>query len=260
MVILTKRRNDVLGRETSMVPVEWNADDWLVVNPGFGRILPEERLPQGSDGLRENFTFRDEWDSKKLNPCWMFIRVPQQEFWSLSVKPGYLQIPLLSATAVNPAKTGCPAFISRRLTNHDYEIVSKLDFEPAGENEEAGLLLRRGSVTLGLMKGRGNAGNVLRIISHRNTERKIVYEGSVLEKGEIFLKIICRNEIEISFSYSLNGTDWIAVGEKTDGIILGGGAPGGHWTGTTAGVYASANGIESSNFADFDFFFVSAQN
>jgi alpha-N-arabinofuranosidase len=184
----------------------------------------------------------------------MFLRVPKQKFWSLSAKQGYLQIPLLPTTAVNPARTGCPAFISRRIINHDFEIVSKLDFEPVSENEEAGLLLRRGLVTLGLTKGRGIEGNVLRIISHHNTERKILHESSVLEKGEIFLKIICRNETEFSFFYSLNGRDWITVSEKINGVILGRSAPGGHWTGTTAGVYASANSTESSNLANFDFF------
>jgi hypothetical protein len=52
----------------------------------------------------------------------------------------------------------------------------------------------------------------------------------------------------------LNGTDWITVEGGNDGTVLGNDAPGGHWTGTTAGVYASANGIKSSNVASFDFF------
>ncbi|MDR3261484.1 MAG: glycoside hydrolase family 43 protein [Tannerella sp.] len=254
MVILTCRRADVLGRETTLVPVEWNADGWPVVNPGVSRVLPEERLPKGSKGLKENPVFRDDWDSPKLKPCWMFLRVPQKEFWSFSTKPGYLQIPLLPTTAVHPANTGCPAFISRRIQNHNFDIISKLDFEPLTKNEEAGLLLRRGSVTMGLLKGLDDSGNVIRIVSHRNDERKVLAENKSLEKGEIFLKISCRNETELSFFYSLNGGNWIAVGKGNDGTVLGGSAPGGHWTGTTAGVYASANGDESGNVASFDFF------
>ncbi|MDR1268653.1 MAG: glycoside hydrolase family 43 protein [Planctomycetaceae bacterium] len=254
MILWACRKKEVLGRETVLVPVEWNEQDWLVVNPNLGYVRFDERLPKGSKGLNENPIFRDEWDSPKLKSCWMFVRVPDREFWSLTVKPGFLQIPLLPATATHPYKTGCPAFISLRLKNHDYDIITKLNFEPTGKNEEAGLLLRRGEVSLALLKGKKDSGNVVRIISLEKNNRKVLVESEAFEKGEIFLKVSCRNETELMFFYSLDNSNWIAVGEKTDGSILGRDAPQGFWTGTTAGIYTSSNGITSNNVASFDFF------
>lgn len=255
MVMLGRRGNGVLGRETSLTPIEWNDDGWPVVNPGVGRVRTIETMPRLAESSNRVASERDEWDTKELKPYWMFIRVPSDKFWSMKARPGFLRLSLKPATVNTPPKRESPAFISQRVRSQDFCITTRIEFAPETNTENAGLLLRRGKNNIALVKSRcGNAG-VIRVVMEDKDGRQVLGEAAcqLVDEG-IYLRIACKNETRLRFFFSTGGVRWTNIGREIDAAMLGNDAPGGEYTGTTAGVYATSNGKSTRNHADFDFF------
>jgi alpha-N-arabinofuranosidase len=129
-----------------------------------------------------------------------------------------------------------------------------MEFVPASGMEEAGLVVERDKdnyfrFTLGNEAGR----TVLRLFQRSGAKKEdILLAKSDVNSGSIYLKISSEG-VYYTFSYSANGKDWILLKGKMDGSFLG--MPhAGRFTGTFIGMYASSNGIESQNHADFDWF------
>ncbi|MFF2620267.1 glycoside hydrolase family 43 protein [Oerskovia jenensis] len=160
-----------LGRETFLAPVVWE-DGWPVVAPGVGHVagsfpLPDvgARLPEagspalsrasaemgrlagagapaevgrsagaGSVVVHETFDEEDEVDL-----AWNQVRTGDR-FWSLTERPWHLRLPLLPATLSDVAT---PAFLGRRQQHTDMELTVRVDVDPAGPDEWAGLAVRQ---------------------------------------------------------------------------------------------------------------------
>jgi len=92
------------------------------------------------------------------------------------------------------------------------------------------------------------------VAKNAGTESVVIASADLkqIPKKGLYLKISAE-EVLYSFSYSVDGKNWISVSEKSDGRFLGIDAAG-RFTGTMLGMYASSNGNESSNFAAFDWF------
>ena len=257
MVLLVQRGAGVLGRETALVPVEWNQDDWPVISPGVGRVQLVERLPKKlpSSPIADEKREREEWKNGKLGPEWLFVRVPTEEFWSFTARTGFLRMSMKPATAATPDKTGCPPLITKRVTSHDYTVGTKLEFAPVNLTEEAGLILRRGFNSLSLVKGLTNGEAVVRLVAESKAERKVLFETKTTSgEGSTQLRIVCHAETKLSFFTSADGATWEPFGKEVNGSMLSNKAPGGVYTGLTAGIYATSNGQPTTNHADFAFF------
>jgi xylan 1,4-beta-xylosidase len=130
-----------LGRETFLAPVRWDAQGWPVVNDGQPialdmrvRGLPAQPTPSAP--------VRDDFDNPALGPAWNFLRNPVRASYSTTARRGWLT---LHGTAVSLEQADgiSPTFIGRRQEHLRARIAARIDFVPAREGEEAGLVLYR---------------------------------------------------------------------------------------------------------------------
>ncbi len=133
-----------LGRETFLAPVRWDAQGWPLVNDGKPIALDMHVSGVGTNvGARPTPAppVRDDFDGP-LGTAWNFLRNPVRASASTTERRGWLT---LHGTAVSLAeeKGVSPTFVGRRQEHLRARIAARLDFAPAREGEEAGLVLYR---------------------------------------------------------------------------------------------------------------------
>jgi alpha-N-arabinofuranosidase len=245
------RRGSVLGRETFLVPVRWDPDQWPVASPGIGRVLAVERCPNLPIFHPKPRLARDDFDAKQLGLQWNFVRTPREPFWSLTDRPGWLRLNLFPQTLSDDTRS--PAYIARRVEHFDYSAACKLDFTPDAPPESAGIAIRAGACNLRLVKTREKDAETIEIISQGQAERIIATTPA--PTGPVYLKITCRDGLEYSFFTASLPEQWTQLGLDVDGDFLKpNAAPGARFTGAYIGMYATSNGAPTQNHADFDYF------
>ena len=126
-----------LGRETFLAPVRWE-DGWPVVSPGTGRIESEYAVPDLPEHRWPAPPACDHFDRPEPAPCWNFLRTPRETWWSLTERPSHLRLRLRPAMLSEWANPSC---FLRRQQHHEFTLRAAMEFTPAGEREEAGLVL-----------------------------------------------------------------------------------------------------------------------
>ena len=124
----------VLGRETFLAPVTWEADGWPLVNAGAGvaeevaSTLPDHSWPAPAP--------RDDFDADRLEPCWVFLRNPAPGCWSLAERPGHL---CLHGTTPSLETALSPSMMVRRQEHRDCRFRVRLSVQLPAPGDEAGL-------------------------------------------------------------------------------------------------------------------------
>lgn len=235
-----------LGRETFLVPMIWE-DGWPVVSAGHGRILPEypkPNLPEyihlaQHNSLQQSVKNRTGF-GETLGLEWNFLRTPTQAWWSLLERPGSLSLNLLPAQLSEHCNV---AFIARRQQHMNFHSSVTLEFEPSLETECAGMVLFysdefhfrfvKTAHTLELIQRKaGQESSLAKIECHAST---------------VTLEISAVGQ-EYRFVFALEGVKHTLA--TVNGSMLSAATAGG-FVGTYIGLYASSNGIPSSNTAHF---------
>ncbi len=236
-----------LGRETFLAPVRWE-EGWPIVSPGTGRVefsypvpdLPEQRWPA--------VPTCDHFDAQALALQWNFLRTPQNEFWSLTERPGYLRL-RLRPECLSDRKT--PSFVGRRQQHIHFAAQAALEFTPQTAQECAGLaLVQNNEFYFCLCVTRG-VETVVRLIKRARGVEEMLAE-QPLEAGPLYLKIEGHGQA-YSFYTTVEPGKWRPIAENIDGRILSTPVAGG-FVGTYIAMYASSNGQPSTNSVDFDWF------
>jgi xylan 1,4-beta-xylosidase len=107
----------VLGRETFLAPVSWNADGWPEVGP-VDPGPPDGPAP-GTVGAR----FRDDFTSRELDPGWISVRTRSREYVSPADPPGRLILRGRGRGLDDPLVT----FLGRRQDAHDLRVRALVD-------------------------------------------------------------------------------------------------------------------------------------
>lgn len=128
-------RRHHLGREVFLAPVAWTDDGWPIVG-AEGRIAPIMESPGLPVTAWPSKPVRDDFDKRKLEFDWTFLRNPAKDSWSLSERTGYL---VLRGNRTSLDEAGAPAFVGRRLCHFSCRIAALMEYEPELEGEEAGL-------------------------------------------------------------------------------------------------------------------------
>ena len=236
-----------LGRETFLAPVTWDADGWPVVN-GSSTV----ELEMEADGLVPHLfpasPARDDFDSATLALSWNFLRNPNAAAWSLSERPGWLR---LHGSAETLDDLASPAFVGRRQQHFACTVVTRLDFSPQQESDEAGLCVimnerHHYEICVTLREGvrcvlvRRRIGDLVAIVARET-----------VDSGVIELEIQAEAEL-YTFAYHVDGqpSRVLATGltRYLSSEVAGG------FTGVYVGPYATGNGQAASVPADFDWF------
>jgi len=236
-----------LGRETFLAPVSWTKDGWP--KGGNNGVVNEKYSnPNLPEHVWESEPVRDDFNGSKLGLQWNFLRNPYDADWSLTEKPGFLR---LKGSKVSLKDKDSPAFVGRRQTAFNVVASAKVSYTPVAENEEAGLVVRGNDANHFSLVITQRAGK-RELLFRKYLQDKVEFESySSIPDGEIILRISA-TDLEYKFWFQEVGKVASLIGtaaakdistEKIGGFI-----------GAHIGMYASGNGMVSSNPADFDWF------
>ncbi|MCX7876760.1 MAG: family 43 glycosylhydrolase [Melioribacteraceae bacterium] len=222
------------GRQGLLNQVRYDANGKPTADYPVNEPLPAPKLP--SNGIPWMVPHSDYFDKDKLNPEWSFLGYTSTSTWSLSKKKGWLTL--------SPKGRSYNTIIKNDAEHH-YSLITKVSFEPLSINDQAGLWVINGSqnLFLKLCLTLNNDGNKIVLFNYRLSS----YE-SLVNQNIIYLKLVRVNHLAYGY-YSIDGLNWIQVGEKINVSDLDGYQPNyNSWTGNRQGLFVLGN------TAEFDFY------
>ncbi len=268
MVSLGKR-NDLdgdsnMGRETYLIPMKWESTiiKWEQVSetrwdpvkylfpvaaPFSGKVERFVSLPFSDKPQYIENSFIDNFNSKKLNLNWNFIRVPQMRTFSLTDNPGYLRLHVKS-TIIEDRKNFSMIGFRQKESDFDYQV--KMNFKPKDDRIESGIIHYQ--------KEWNYLINVVYKVGKKYfLEQKLKVKGenlasqkkTILKKysGDIIFKTVSRKD-EYIFYYSLDNGENFIYFTSLDAIKM----LDRNYTGALLGIYTTGNGKKSKDYADYD--------
>ncbi len=240
-----------LGRETFLVPVTWE-NGWPVINKGIGLLEDTVEVPNLDMVPVEEIPIKEEFDGEKLPYHFIYLRNPRMENYSLSERKGYLRIKLAPEKIIDKVS---PSYIGVRQTGMSYQLEALMEFTPENKQEEAGLvLLQSNRFHYRLISTVKDGIKVIQLIKCFNKEEEIlvqVQNEDVSRNEKALILRITADQQNLQFAYSYDGKSYHIVKADVDGRMLSTDVAGG-FVGTTVGLYCSSNGVDSDNYADFD--------
>jgi alpha-N-arabinofuranosidase len=234
-----------LGRETFLVPVSWEAGG-PVFSPGTGRVEPCYDVPALPAHPWPEAGPTDDFDEPVLDPAWMFLRTPDEAFWSLTDRPGHLRLRVRPESITELAT---PSLVLRRQQHQDFHASCEVEFEAAGPTEWAGLvLLQNDDHHVRLLLGAGREVTLVR----RAGGRDELLATTRLPDGVVRLCFEATGQEYRALVAGAAG-QWRPLGEPFDGRVLSTQAAGG-FTGVHIGLYATGDGVAGTSQADFGSF------
>ena len=263
-----------LGRETYICPVLWERD-WPIFSPGTGKIEFEypadEKLPWTPYPKKPA---RDNFDSDTLDLDWSFWGTPYEDFWK--IENGKLTLKCLDRPIVRELhgflvgkweikEDDCVSFMGKRQTQPDFKAGCQMHFVP--ENDEAaGMIIMQASnhqyrvekhlkdgkpvLDLILVTTDFNGLPFLPNYSAETTETVLV--SADCPQDDIVIMIQAKGQDTTVF-YGEDETNLQTLYAHADCGLINPEKVGG-MVGTMIGVYATANGAQSDNQAEFDWF------
>ncbi|MFA9390354.1 MAG: glycoside hydrolase family 43 protein [Prolixibacteraceae bacterium] len=232
-----------LGRETFLMPVKWSDDGFPYLTQGDD-VVPMIGQRKGVKRSQEltfgNFSKTDDFDSAELDLQWLTLRTSGINLYSLNDNPGFLALKCDTILARDKAT---PAFVGRRMQHHKFVCATKMYFNPANEDEKAGILLYK-----------DESHQYFLAVQSTDTGRKILLDkidasGSNAESVKIIasqndpigLKVESTGK-SYKFYYSIGDSNWELLCDNIDARYLSTANSYG-FTGTVIGMYAEKNFI-----------------
>jgi len=226
------------GRETFLLPVEWQ-DDWpTILAPG--RAIPQvaagpsfmsrdaSQAPQSG-----NFVWRDEFDAPKLDRSWMFVRVPKRTWAELGKPAGTLSIHPL-AEGLDTLRN--PSFLGRRQQHLVFEASAALTV-PTRPGVAAGLAAFQDEKHWYFLGVRRRAGRTELFLEKDGGDAPATIAKASSTAGARLRLKIAADRGAYSFAYDADGKGWQWLRRDDDGTILSTDVAGG-FVGATLGPYA----------------------
>lgn len=238
-----------LGRETFLVPVEWE-EGWPLVAPGKGRVEEVMEAPKLNPSIPYPEPACDNFESPKLDLAWNCTRTPREKFRSLSERPGFLRLYCRPERITDQV---CSSFIGRRQQHKCFHAMTAIEFEPRSENECAGIVLLQ-----------SNEANYQFVLTRNEQGKKVVQlhrrfkgeEDRILQipvaQGRLYMQVGAWEQ-DYWFGIGASVESMETVAEGVDGRILNTMTAGG-FVGTYVGMYAWASRSTEGAHADFDWF------
>lgn len=260
-----------LGRETFFVPVEWEKD-WPVMSPGTGKIERSYDAPILPPSAVPILPEQEHFDHPKLSYEWFFWGTPYYDFWKIENSCLMLRLLPRSLTReVEPLRLDrkkeiteedAVSFIGRRQTHIHFDVSCMLTFVPQANHETAGLIVMqaanhhyrlektRGEIRLVLVKNDMSCPPHFPQFRSRTTEEILARAPYFSET--IILKLSARGQ-RYTFYYAEGEQENDFLLAEADGRLINPEIIG-CMIGTCLGMFASANGHKSENWAAFDWF------
>jgi alpha-N-arabinofuranosidase len=236
----------ILGRETCLAPVTWPKNGWPVVN-GNGTATVDMTCPTLPQHPFPEKPARVDFNEKEPGLEWNYIQYPREGEFSLTAREGFLR--LKGSADVIRNYTPC-TFVGRRLEDFYFTATTRLEFDPAGENEEAGMILLNNGSHFDIMITKKGRERVL-VVKLQFGQTLYTSQEVVLKSGPVDLRIEGL-KTTFTFSYSQGGGAFREI-ETVDSKFIATETVG-WFTGVYVGLYATGNGKSSKASADYDWF------
>jgi xylan 1,4-beta-xylosidase len=195
------------GRQGLLHRITYNDEGWPRIQYPSNNAEEAPRLP--SSGIPWMVPKSDMFDKPNLDPEWSFLGyTPLTTFW-LDERPGWLQL--------LPRGSGYNTVI-KNDGEHQYSLITRVEFEPESAAHEAGLWIFNGPET-----------HHVKVYSTRNADgddvlafsfEDVYYESPNTIGSVVWLKLV-RNGHMMSGYYSEDGYYWNQIGQPIDATILG---------------------------------------
>jgi xylan 1,4-beta-xylosidase len=240
------------GRETFMAPVTWSKG-WPKVDLQ-GDIVKDNYVLKAKSSAevvkKNNDEFFDDFAASKLNNQWMFLRTPNDNWYTLDSKKGTLSISTRPETV---SGNGNPSFIGFRQQHLVGEVSTEMEFTTQKENEKSGLIVfQNESQFYYLCQSIKNNQPVIQLFQSEGNGVKEINSVAIKSSRKVFFKIKADKSF-YGFQYSLDNKNWITVADKMDAKFLST-EIGGGFVGCFYAMYTTSLGQESSNKAQFKWF------
>lgn len=229
-----------MGRETFLAKVTWE-DEWPVFNAGIGILEDVVTVPFEDKG-GETVTAGKDADGIPFN----MVKLRNPVDGMVKAEGDGFVMKVLPYTLFEPRST---AYLGIRQTSYTYTAKTSVTFAPT-EGEEAGLaVLQSEEASLVVSYGMHNGKTKVRVL--KKAFRKPVQEIAANEvlAGKVTFTISQKGQ-KAMVSYDAGAGETVLVPEISTTFLSTESAGG--FVGCTIGMYASANGKESSNTAVFD--------
>ena len=195
------------GKETFMLPVIWNEDypQILAKDESVPVIKKYESCNLQSNFNSGNFVWEDNFNEYILDSKWVMIRTPKKSWYTLD--EGKLCITPQSNSIYD---INNPAFLGRRQQHTNFEAEVDLDFQPAYDNDFAGMVCYQNNNACYMFGKTMISGNEMVIFKGPQDYSRVTYAPLPKDKKNQSLKLkISSDEGKYMFMYSLdNGKLW----------------------------------------------------
>jgi beta-xylosidase len=219
-----------LGRQGILTQVHYNEMGIPEASyPSNDMVLAPKLL---SGGIPWMVPKSDFFNEPALNPEWSFLGYTPENKHSLSDRPGWLRL--------SPKSGGSENTVIKNDAEHNYSLITRLDFNPVSLNDEAGIWIMNGLETLSarLSSAVNDSGNSVISFSFTGVAE---YKVPNTIGNDIWLKLYRDNHIITGF-YSANGNDWEQVGQSIDVSSMDTQQPDYNgWIGNQQGLYVKGN-------------------
>ncbi len=226
------------GRQGLLNQVTYNANGKPTADYPVNVPKNAPKLP--SSGIPWMVPHSDFFTSNKLNPEWSFLGYTPASSYSLTSRTGWLTLSPKSK----------PNTIIKNDGEHNYSIITKLDFSAPTVNDQAGIWIFNGLQTLyvKLYSSIDSVGNRIIAFSYKTNYYKV---NNPAKSGNnvLMLKLVRVNHLLTGY-YGFDGFNWVQVGSSInvpdmDNLQSNYNA----WTGNRQGLF-----VEGNVSADFDYY------
>ncbi len=201
-----------VGRTPFLVPVKWE-DGWPVM--GVDAKVPTTlKIPAGPGGLG-NIVASDDFDRSPgqpaLPPAWQWNHNPDNKYWSLSQRPGFLR---LITGRVDADLVHARNSLTQRTFGPECSGTIAIDVSHMKDGDFAGLAALQKKYGFVGVKMAGEAKLIAMVSAESNSPVEV--ESVPLAGNTVFLKLDCdfKNRTDKAyFFYSLDGNKWTAIGK-----------------------------------------------
>lgn len=221
------------GRQGLLNQVRYNASGRPVADYPINQSFTAPKLP--NSGIPWMVPKSDYFSATKLNPEWSFLGYTALLKYSLTDRPGWLRLTPKSSTKANT--------LIKNDGEHNYSLITRMDFVAKSTADEAGLRIMQGDETMfvKLASTIDGTGKKSVLFSFGNTK----YETQNTAGDTIWLKMVRINH-KITGYFGANGTDWKQVGQEVDVSVIDSYSDFTTWAGTRQGPYVQ--GVTSAYF------------
>ena len=249
-------RRSNMGRESHLVPVRWEREPfewkpekilWPVASPETGRVERHFPLPFPGRPQDPETEFIDDFGGDALGLRWNFRRYPVPGSWSMTEKPGYLRLKAIPGVIRERGRAAMTGF---RQTETAFSFETRALFSPGSDGSEAGMVLvQKDDNYIAFTLAREGGDHVLRVtLAEPGSPPSVIGQAALGDYiGEIFFKTEMRDG-EYAFDWALHENGEYTEFARLPGyVILSRG-----YTGAHLGLYATSNGGNGEDHADFD--------